>query len=80
MPDAFLDAVQQRAIYILQEAKNLRVQDMGNTFGEITLSMGVAIYPQHGRTIEDILRAADSALYRAKQEGRDRLVVVEPGW
>jgi diguanylate cyclase (GGDEF)-like protein len=39
--------------------------------------MGVALYPLHGRTIENVLRAADSALYRAKQEGRDRVVIAE---
>jgi PleD family two-component response regulator len=37
----------------------------------------VAIYPQHGQTIENVLRAADAALYRAKQEGRDRVIVAE---
>jgi diguanylate cyclase (GGDEF)-like protein len=39
--------------------------------------MGIAIHPQHGRTIENVLRAADSALYRAKKEGRDRVMIAE---
>jgi len=38
------------------------------------LSVGVAVFPEHGSTVEDILHAVDTALYRAKAEGRDRVV------
>ena len=41
----------------------------------MTLSLGVASYPQHGATAEEVLRTADRALYRAKAEGRDRVCV-----
>ena len=41
----------------------------------ITMSFGVASYPQHGRTADALLRAADEALYAAKALGRDRSVV-----
>ena len=71
MPDASLEAAHQRAV-LQQEAKKLRVQDAGQSLDGITLSLGVAIYPEHGRSIDSVLRAADAALYRAKQEGRDR--------
>lgn len=37
-----------------------------------TTSVGIAVYPEHGRTPESVIRAADEALYRAKREGRDR--------
>jgi diguanylate cyclase (GGDEF)-like protein len=77
MPDASLEAAQQRAEDLRQEAIQLRVQDGGQSPEAITLSLGVAIYPQHGQTIENVLRAADAALYRAKQEGRDRVIVAE---
>ena len=76
MPDASLEVAQQRAEYLRQAVKGLHVQEAGQSVG-ITLSMGVAIYPQHGRAKESILHAADTALYRAKQEGRDRVVVAE---
>jgi PleD family two-component response regulator len=39
--------------------------------------MGVAIFPLHGFTQEDILRAADNALLDAKNEGRDRIVIAK---
>jgi diguanylate cyclase (GGDEF)-like protein len=77
MPDALLEVAQQRAEQLRQKASQLRVQDAGQSHATITLSVGVAIYPQHGRTIETVLRAADDALYRAKQEGRDRVIVAE---
>ncbi|MBT3712136.1 MAG: GGDEF domain-containing protein, partial [Anaerolineae bacterium] len=38
----------------------------------ITFSAGIATYPTHGQTIEEILKRADIALYRAKLNGRDR--------
>ena len=78
MPDASLEATQQRAEYLRQAVKQLRVQPAqndGQALEGISLSLGVAVYPQHGRTKESVLRAADAALYRAKQEGRDRVIV-----
>jgi len=77
MPDASLETAHQRAVLLQQEARKLRVQDAGQSLDGITLSLGVAIYPEHGRSIDSVLRAADAALYRAKQEGRDRVVVAE---
>ncbi len=40
----------------------------------ITVSMGVAAFPTHGPTTDNTLNAADAALYRAKTEGRNRVV------
>lgn len=39
----------------------------------VTISLGVATYPDHGGSIKDLLAAADAALYRAKDSGRDRI-------
>ncbi|HEV8650144.1 MAG TPA: diguanylate cyclase [Actinomycetes bacterium] len=41
----------------------------------LTLSIGVACYPEHARSTSDLLRAADDAMYEAKSRGRDRVVV-----
>jgi diguanylate cyclase (GGDEF)-like protein/PAS domain S-box-containing protein len=77
MPDASLEAAHQRAKQLQEEAKRLRVQNAGQSLEGITLSLGVAIYPEHGRSLDNVLRAADAALYRAKQEGRDRVAVAD---
>ncbi len=76
MPDASLEVAQQRAEDLRQEVKKIRVlRDQSDE--AITLSMGIAMHPQHGRTIENVLRAADAALYLAKKEGRDRVIIAE---
>src|SRR5262245_10987449 len=42
---------------------------------EVTLSAGVAVFPDHGETPEDLLKAADLAMYEAKAAGRNRVRV-----
>jgi diguanylate cyclase (GGDEF)-like protein len=46
--------------------------------GTVTLSFGVAEFPAHGDVGETLIAIADAALYQAKREGRDR-VVLAPG-
>jgi GGDEF domain-containing protein len=41
----------------------------------VTLFLGVAVFPEQGTTSTGILRAVDAALYRAKHDGRGRVVV-----
>jgi diguanylate cyclase (GGDEF)-like protein/PAS domain S-box-containing protein len=77
LPEASLDATRQRAEQLLQEVKLLDLQHRGQALSSITLSMGVAAFPEHGLTAEEILRAADAALYRAKATGRARVVVAD---
>jgi diguanylate cyclase (GGDEF)-like protein len=44
----------------------------------VSVSVGASIFPQHGRDAAELLRAADSALFRAKELGRSRLAVFTP--
>jgi len=74
LPEASIEVTQQRAERLREEFKHLSVQHRGRTLGALTLSIGVAVFPEHGTTAEDILHTVDSALYRAKAEGRDRVV------
>lgn len=52
----------------------LEVKTGAQSLGRITISIGVALYPDHGEDVETLLRAADAALYQAKHAGRDRVV------
>lgn len=44
----------------------------------VGVSCGVAVYPEHGRDATALLRAADAALFRAKDLGRNRLCIHDP--
>jgi diguanylate cyclase (GGDEF)-like protein len=44
----------------------------------VSVSVGASIFPEHGRDAAELLRAADSALFRAKELGRSRLAVFTP--
>lgn len=60
----------------LREATTELVTDFrGQALGRITLSIGVAAFPQNGTTGDALVEAADAALYQAKKQGRDRVVL-----
>jgi diguanylate cyclase (GGDEF)-like protein len=77
LPVADLKTTQARAERIRSRVRELSVMHQGQSLGTITASVGVAELPQHGTTAKDLLEAADAALYRAKREGRDRVVVAD---
>ncbi|HUV97437.1 MAG TPA: diguanylate cyclase [Acidobacteriaceae bacterium] len=70
-----IDAACTRAELLREELKHLTVRHGGQVLGKVTVSIGASAYPDHGATGEKLVRAADQALYRAKAEGRDRVVV-----
>jgi len=74
LPGAPLHIAQARAEGIRQAAARLSVEHQGTSLGAVTLSLGIAVFPDQGATGETVLKAADTALYRAKAEGRDRVV------
>jgi diguanylate cyclase (GGDEF)-like protein len=78
LPDAALGVAGQRAEGIRAGARNMVVQVGGKTLQGITLSLGVSAIPEFDAVGEILLRAADAALYQAKAEGRDRVVVAKP--
>jgi diguanylate cyclase (GGDEF)-like protein len=45
---------------------------------QVTVSLGVAIYPDHGHALEEVLLAADKALYESKRAGRNRTTLFVP--
>ncbi len=70
-----LENTRIRAEEFRRGVKDLLVYHLGKPLGKCTISLGVASYPQHGLTPEALIKSADNALYRAKNEGRDRVVI-----
>jgi diguanylate cyclase (GGDEF)-like protein/PAS domain S-box-containing protein len=75
LPEAGLEQAAERAEQLRQGAKHLQVPNRGQPLGAISISLGVAAFPEHGDTGEALLLAADAALLQAKREQRDRVVV-----
>ncbi len=46
-----------------------------NTTIQATLSIGIALYPEHGATAQAILQHADEAMYLAKKQGKNQIVL-----
>jgi diguanylate cyclase (GGDEF)-like protein len=75
MPGASLETTRERADNLGQAVRNLQVKYQDQLLQSTTISLGVAIFPDHGLTAEEVIAAADAALYRAKQAGRDRVEI-----
>lgn len=73
LPGASLEVTRQRAEQLRQEIQHLKVPYSKH----ITVSLGVAVFPEHGSTQEALLKAADFALYQAKSEGGNRVAVAQ---
>jgi diguanylate cyclase (GGDEF)-like protein/PAS domain S-box-containing protein len=78
LPTANAEAGRSRAERIRSKLRELTVLHQGQSLGRITVSIGVAALPANGTSAAELLAAADAALYRAKRDGRDQVVVAEP--
>ncbi len=78
LPTASAEASRSRAERIRSKLRELTVLHQGLSMGRITVSVGVAELPANGTSAGELLAAADAALYRAKRNGRDQVVVAEP--
>jgi diguanylate cyclase (GGDEF)-like protein len=77
LPDTGKEAARQRSSELCQAVKQMLVQHRGMPLRSISLSIGVAIFREHGTTAASLIGAADSALYMAKQQGRDQVIVTD---
>ncbi len=75
LPEACLEVARGRAEQLREGVKHLQVQHRGQMLGPVSLSLGVAGFPEHGPNVEAVIQSADEALYAAKKSGRDRVAV-----
>ena len=73
LPGMGIEKAFQRAEEIRQELKSMRFS-FSDHYQPITISAGVASHPEHGKTNDELFSAADSALYQAKQAGKNRTI------
>ncbi|MCP4395877.1 MAG: diguanylate cyclase [bacterium] len=76
--DITLDAAKERVEEFLQKVRAHKISYQVTHF-RITISAGIALFPEHGPTIQDTVGAADAALYQAKNGGRNQAVLALPG-
>jgi diguanylate cyclase (GGDEF)-like protein/PAS domain S-box-containing protein len=77
LPDSSIADTQERVEQIRLFIKDFQIQYGGQRVGMITLSAGIAQAPEHGTTESELLRAADQAMYTAKQAGGNRIVIYQ---
>jgi diguanylate cyclase (GGDEF)-like protein/PAS domain S-box-containing protein len=74
MPNIGIETAKTRAreLHQIIDSLNIPYSSFNLT---TTISMGIAWFPEHGATKEELLRAADRAMYMAKNTGRNRVIV-----
>ena len=78
LPESSAVNAERRANDLRTEVKDLRLRSQGRPLDRVTLSIGIASFPEHGQSMEELLRVADRALYQSKADGRDRVTTATP--
>jgi len=78
LPETDLVGAQRLAGRIVEEMRHSAFGGPGEVPVQVTVSVGVALHPEHGASAAALLRAADEALYAAKSDGRDCWRVAAP--
>ncbi len=79
LPGTSMDVAKQRAEDIRHNVESgKQIKYHSKLLPNVTISLGVAVLPEHGENTDDLLTAADKALYRAKENGRNKVVVGRP--
>ena len=74
LPGTGEDFARSRGEEIRQKSE-LLVDQLGGRVVHVTLSIGIAVYPDHGEHCEEVVCKAENALYQSKHEGRNRVTV-----
>ncbi len=75
LPGTCSDITRERAEQLCQAVHSVFVQSDSRPPQPISFSVGIACFPEHGQSVKDLLRAADAAVFLAKDRGRDRVEI-----
>ncbi|ETO93447.1 diguanylate cyclase [Legionella oakridgensis] len=75
LPEIGLDTALERAQLLHEAVSHIHLRYGGNALMQITISIGLAVYPLHGKNMHDLIAASDMALYHAKNSGRNKTMV-----
>ena len=77
LTDTSAEGALARASQLRDQVHQLSLNFRRQALGPVTISVGIASLPLHATTGDALLRVSDKALYRAKHEGRDRVVLAD---
>lgn len=78
LPETSTDVAIQRAEdlrKIIETGKTMKYRQQ--SLPTVTISLGVAVFPEHGSTVDELISSADKALYRAKEQGRNQVAIAK---
>lgn len=75
LTDTSLEFASIQAESVRDQVRLISPRHMSKIARRVTISIGIAVFPHHGGTPEELMQKADAALYRAKMGGRDRVVL-----
>lgn len=75
LPEASLEVARDRAEQLCLSVHSVSVRSETRPPQPISFSVGIACFPQHGQSVTELLRSADSAVFSAKDRGRNRVEI-----
>jgi len=75
LPESTIEDAARRAEALRLATRDLKLVHRGTVLNPVTLSIGIAGFPDHARDAQELLDRADKCLYQSKANGRDRVTV-----
>ena len=80
--DEFLVAFDYNSIHEIKSTADKLLNKISGTLTvgrKVTASMGISMYPEHSKKMSELMTYADRAMYTAKENGKNRFVIHNPG-
>ena len=77
LPESTAQDAASRAELLRIAARTLKLKHNDVTLDPVTLSAGIAGFPEHASSARELLQVADACLYEAKKSGRDRVILAK---